>query len=90
MVWSQLARDAAKTGGDKRSPDKGLIAEIDPKPHPVFFAEDMAYLKKEMIDDEENPYQKVFFVDVEIARLPGDRVGNYRIVGYHGKDDLPE
>jgi len=89
MVWEQLARDAPKTGGD-RSPDKGLIEEIDSKPRPVFFTDDMTYLKIRMIDDEENPYRKVFFVDVEISRVPGGRVGNYRIVGYHGQDDREE
>jgi len=48
----------------------------------------MSHVKKEMIDDEENPYQKVYFVDVEVLRV-GDKVVAYRIVGYHGKEDLP-
>ena len=87
MVWKQLARDLAKTDG-KKSPDKAIIAEIDPKPHPVFFTDDMASLKSDMIDNEENPYQKVFFVDVDISRVPGGGVGNYRVTAYHGSDDF--
>jgi hypothetical protein len=87
MIWTRLDRDAAKTDG-KRSPDHGIIADIDPKPHPVFFTDDMSYIKREMIDDQENPYQKVFFVDVEISKIPGGRVGSYKIIGYHGSEDL--
>lgn len=86
MVWSQLARDAAKTDG-AQSPDKGIIADLDKKPRPVFFTDETSFLKREMIDDEENPYKKVFFVDVEISRLASGKIGNYRITGYHGKDD---
>jgi hypothetical protein len=86
MVWSQLARDAARTDG-KKSPDRGIISEIDLKSHPIFFTDDMAGLKAEMIDNEENPYQKVFFVDVDISRVPSGGIGNYRITAFHGSDD---
>jgi hypothetical protein len=47
----------------------------------------MAYLKREMIDDQQNPYQNVYFVDVEISRT-GGKITAYRIVGYHGADQL--
>jgi hypothetical protein len=40
-----------------------------------------------MISDEENPMQKVYFVDVEVSRV-GGKVTAYRIVGFHGKDEL--
>lgn len=86
MIWKRLDRDPAQTQG--RSPDKGLIEEIDPKPKAVLFTDDLTYLKDEMIADEENPYQKVYFVDVEISRI-GGRIAAYRVYGYHGKDDLP-
>jgi hypothetical protein len=88
LVWDQLARDAAKVD-EKRSPDKGIIAEIDTKSHPVFFTDVTMHLKKEMIDDHDNPYQKVFFVDVDISRVPSGGIGNYRVTAYHGSDDLP-
>jgi hypothetical protein len=87
LVWAQLARDAAKVDG-KRSPDKGLIADIDAKAHAVLFTDEMAFLKRELIDNDDNPMQKVYFVDVEVSRLPDGRVSAYRIVGYHGKDDI--
>lgn len=86
MIWSRLDREKAKTEG-KASPDKAIIEEIDPRPHPVFFTDDLTYLKREMIVDDENPYQKVYFVDVEVSKANG-KVTSYRVIGYHGKDDL--
>ena len=80
-----MDRDAAKTQGS--SPDKALIEEIDSKAKSVFFADEFSYLKKEMIDNQDNPYQKVYFVDVEVSRIEG-RVTAYRIVGFHGTDDI--
>jgi hypothetical protein len=87
MVWARLDRDPAKTEGTK-SPDRGVIEEIDPKPHAVLFTDEMSHIKREMIDDQENPYQKVYFVDVEIVRV-GDKIVAYRIMGFHGTEDLP-
>jgi hypothetical protein len=86
MTWNRLDRDKAKTEG--RSPDRGTIEEIDPKPRAVLFTDELSYLKNEMIADEENPYQQVYFVDVEISRAAGGKVTAYRVVGYHGKDEL--
>jgi hypothetical protein len=87
MVWKRLDSDETATKG-VRSPDKGLIEEIDPdKPHAVLFTDEMMYLKTEMMRDAENPYRKVYFVDVEVSRV-GERITAYRIVGYHGSDDL--
>ncbi len=40
-----------------------------------------------MIDDQENPYKKVYFVDVAVSRVHG-KVVSYRVIGYHGADDL--
>lgn len=87
MIWKRLDRDPAATEG--RSPDKGLIEEIDTRPKAVLFTDEMAHLKDEMIADEENPYQKVYFVDVEISRV-NNRITAYRVFGYHGKDDFTE
>ncbi len=86
MMWHRLARDDARTAG-VRSPDQGIIEELDAKPRAVMFTDDMAYIKREMIDDEDNPYQKVYFVDVEVSRV-GGKITAYRIYGYHGKDDF--
>lgn len=87
MTWDQLDRNKAKTEG-KQSPDKGIIEEIDTKPHPIFFTDELSFLKQEMIADEENQFRKVYFVDVEISRAAGGRVAAYRIIGYHGKEEI--
>lgn len=86
MIWKRLDRDEAKTTG-KRSPDLGLIEEVDPKPHAVMFTDEMSYLKRDMIGDVENPLKKVYYVDVEVSHV-GDKVTGYRIIGYHGRDDF--
>jgi hypothetical protein len=87
MTWNRIDREKVITEGT-RSPDRATIEEIDPNPHAVFFTDEMAFLKSEMIADEDNPYQQVYFVDVEISRAAGGRVSNYRIVGFHGKEPL--
>ncbi len=85
MIWSRLDRDKAKSDG--QTPDKGRIEEIDPKPRPILFTSAMTFLKDQMISDEDNPYQHIYFVDVEVSRVQ-DKVVSYRIVGYHGKDEI--
>jgi hypothetical protein len=86
MVWKRLDRDETRPEA-KSSPDRALIEEIDLKPHAVFFTDEMSILKKQMIDDEENPYQSIYFVDVNVSRVSG-KVVSYRVIGYHGKDEL--
>lgn len=85
LIWTRLDRDSAKSRGT--TPDKGLIESLDPKPKPVFFADHMSHVKSEMIQDEANPYKKVYFVDVEVSEVAG-KVVSYMIVGYHGKDEI--
>jgi hypothetical protein len=86
MVWKRLDRDETKPEA-KSSPDRALIEEIDSKSHAVFFTDEMSFLKKQMIDDEVNPYQSIYFVDVNVSRVSG-RVVSYRVIGYHGKEEL--
>jgi hypothetical protein len=86
MVWKRLDRDETKPEA-KSTPDRALIEEIDPKSHAVFFTDEMSFLKRQMIDDEVNPYQSVYFVDVSVSRVSG-RVVSYRVIGYHGKEEL--
>lgn len=88
LVWKRLDRDDAKTDG-RTSPDKGMIEEIDLKPHAILFTDEMSRLKREMIEDEENPFQSVYFVDVEISRVNG-KVVSYRVIGYHGSEALEQ
>jgi hypothetical protein len=87
MTWSRLDREKVKSDR-KTTPDRATIEEIDSKPHAVFFTDEVSFLKSEMIADEENPYRQVYFVDVEVSRAAGGKVTAYRVVGYHGKEDL--
>lgn len=85
LVWYSL--DGAEARGDgKRNPDKGIIEELDSRPRSVFFDDDLAYLKQEMLAGVPNPFQKIYFVDVEVSRVDG-KVGSYRVTAYHGNDD---
>jgi hypothetical protein len=84
--WSRLSRDEAKTKGFS-SPDKGIIEEIDQSHKAVLFTDEMAAIKGAMISDEENPYKKVYFVDVEVVHSAG-KVVAYRVIGYHGNEDI--
>jgi hypothetical protein len=86
MVWKRLDRDETRPEA-KSSPDRALIEEIDLKPHAVFFTDEMSVLKKQMIGDELNPYQSVYFVDVNVSRVSG-KVVSYRVIGYYGKEEL--
>jgi len=86
LVWHGMDTGEARTDG-KRSPDKAIIEEIDNKERPVFFQDDFSHIKKAMIDDQENPYKKVYFVDVTVSRV-GGKVVSYRVIGYHGSEDL--
>lgn len=82
LRWFRLDTNAAKQQG--ASPDKAIIDEIDPKPKPVFFMDELSYLKREII--ESIPFKKLYFVDVEVSRI-ADKVVSYRVVGYHGSDN---
>ncbi|MBB4261837.1 MULTISPECIES: hypothetical protein [unclassified Bradyrhizobium] len=86
MVWKRLDRDSVKSEA-KTTPDRALIEEIDEKPHAVFFTDEMSHLKMQMIGDEENPYQAIYFVDVVVSRSSG-KVVSYRVIGYYGKEEL--
>jgi hypothetical protein len=68
MVWKRLDRDETRPEA-KSTPDRALIEEIDSKSHALFFTDEMSTLKKQMIDDEENPHQTVYFVDVIVSRV---------------------
>lgn len=85
MIWQRLDRKHAKTIG-ARSPDKAVIEEVDVLPHAIL-VDELVHLKDQMVSDEKNPMQKVYFVDVEILRSDR-RVVAYRVTGYHGQDDL--
>lgn len=88
MIWKRLDRDSVKSAA-KTTPDRALIEEIDEKSHAVFFTDEMSHLKNQMIDEEDNPYQAIYFVDVVVSRSSG-KVVSYRVIGYHGKEELED
>ena len=82
---SALDRDATSPEA-KTSPDRALIEEIDPKPRAVFFTDEMSAIKKQMIDDEVNPYRlfrgrQCFAHRGQGRGLPCDRIPRERRVG---------
>ena len=85
LIWSRIDRNPARRAGS--SPDKAIVEEIDAKPKSVFFADEFSYLKKEMIQETDKPFQTIYFVDVEVSRVAG-KVVSYRVVGYHGSDEI--
>lgn len=88
LVWKRLDRGKARTASAD-SPDRAIVEEIDDKDHPAFFTDEAAYLKGQMIGDDENPYRMVYFVDIDVSRHR-ERVVSYRITAYYGKEELEQ
>lgn len=86
MVWKTFDKSPARTEG-ARSPDKGIIEEIDPGAKAVLFGDDEAELKSQILVDEENPMMMVYYVDIEVVRV-AQKIKAYRVVGFHGKEPL--
>lgn len=85
LIFTQIDRNEAKTAGT-RSPDQGMIQEIDQKPHSILFIDELAYVKQDIIFGE-NPLKKIFFVDVDIVEVE-DNIVAYRVVALHGVQDI--
>ena len=88
MTWKTFDRSPGKTEG-QRSPDKGIIEEIDPAAKSILFGDDEAGLKADILASEENPMLMLYYVDVEIVRV-AEKIKAYRIVAFHGKESLEE
>ncbi|KAB1087365.1 hypothetical protein F4V91_13590 [Neorhizobium galegae] len=84
LVWQKIDKSLARTDG-ATSPDKGRIDEIDAGAKSILFAEDMAAVKAEIMDDA--MLKMVYYVDVEVVRVD-DKIKAYRVIRYHGKDPL--
>jgi energy-converting hydrogenase Eha subunit A len=72
LVLHQVRGDAASKVGDR-----GVIEAIDPTPAKLLFASEQ--VKAQIVDQPENPFQKIFLVDVE-ARAAEGKVRLYRIL----------
>ena len=88
MTWKTFDRSPGKTEG-QRSPDKGIIEEIDPAAKSILFGDDEAGLKADILASEENPMLMLYYVDVEIVRV-AEKIKAYRVVAFHGKESLEE
>lgn len=86
LQWKTFDKGPAKTEG-QRSPDKGIIQELDPKPKPIFFEDGEEGLKSYIINSDENPYQMIYYVDVEVVTVD-EKIKAYRIVRFRGTDPL--
>jgi len=88
MIWKTFDKSHARTEG-QRSPDKGIIDEIDPAPKAILFGDDETGMKADIIASEESLMQMIYYVDVEVVRVQ-QKIKAYRIVGFHGKELLDE
>ena len=79
FVWDQI-RDAPAVDIGKRSPDRGIIAAVHNKPHPVTFADPA--VKDAMYRMDENPFERGFIVDGKIMLGPNGPAG-YLITKVH-------
>lgn len=88
MVWKTFDKSHARTEGE-RSPDKGIIEEIDHAPKAILFGDDEAGMKTDILASDENPMQMIYYVDVEVVRVQ-HKIKAYRVIGFHGKEPLDE
>jgi len=82
LMWDQTSKRDAKTKGTW-SPDKAVIEAIDPKPRSVLFDENVTQIKKRMMDDPENMFQKIYIVDVLVIITEG-KIRAYKVINLHG------
>lgn len=78
LVWDQM-RDASGVEVG-RSPDRGIIQAIDPRPRQVTFESDD--LKASMGRRDVHPFEKAFVVDVKVLLSPTG-VAGYRVLQLH-------
>lgn len=78
LVWDQVRNAPGVEVG--RSPDRGVIFEIDKRPRQVTFASDE--LKTRMGWHGFNPFDKAFVVDVKVMVGPGGPLA-YRVLALH-------
>lgn len=58
--------------------DRGIIESLSPDPVKLIFASDQ--VKAQILEQPENPFQKIFLVDVE-AKSASGRIRLYKILG---------
>ncbi|MEM8541903.1 MAG: hypothetical protein AAGF25_13190 [Pseudomonadota bacterium] len=86
LTWQTFDNSPARTEGAK-SPDKGIIEEIENSPKSILFIDDETGMKSRILTASENPMHSVYFVDVEVVRVK-KKIIAYRIVGFKGQEPL--
>lgn len=82
LRWSQASSQPGQA--KVRTPDRGIIEQIDLLPYPIIFRSEDQHLKQKMIFGEENPFSFNFLVDVEVVRIE-NRIAAYRVTDFHDR-----
>lgn len=80
LFIEQANRGPGKEKG--RTGDRGVIPDIDDKPHPVYFRKSFNDLKEKMALGEINPLTSAFIVDVHVQYVD-DEIRGYIITEVH-------
>jgi len=81
LILHQVRGDAKAKSGDK-----GIIESVSKTPVKLWFCSDE--VKKEILDSAENPFQKVFVVDVEV-KTADDKPALYKVLEVKDNFDKP-
>lgn len=69
-----------------RAGDKGVIESISKLPVKLWFKSEA--IKKDILDSPENPFQRVFVVDVEV-KTAGDKPALYKVLALKDSFEKP-
>jgi hypothetical protein len=92
LPTNQILRDELLTlhqvrGDSKsRSGDKGIIESISKLPVKLMFSSEE--IKKGILDSPDNPFQRVFVVDVEVKTV-GDKPALYKVLALKDNFEMP-
>jgi len=87
LYWYSASRDPGKASG--RTPDRAVIEEIWPKPLKTYFEPAAEDLKRKMTAMEQNPFKKLFRVDVFVHIALG-KPQAYTIINLRDVQDLDD
>jgi hypothetical protein len=92
LPTNQILRDELLTlhqvRGDSKSRtgDKGIIESISKLPVKLMFSSEE--IKKGILDSPDNPFQRVFVVDVEVKTV-GDKPALYKVLALKDNFEMP-
>ncbi|MGA8551114.1 MAG: hypothetical protein WB678_12860 [Stellaceae bacterium] len=83
LTLHQVRGDAKSRAGDR-----GIIESISPSPVKLQFTSEA--IKKGILEAPENPFQRVFIVDVEIKTVEGGKPALYKVLALKETFDKPD